>query len=76
MVACVVGMVGAGTEPVTGRSVKAVVASNFDTAFLSITNPVSGPPTSLDLPNSLKGACLRWALHVCWNESVREAMFD
>ncbi|KAK4619898.1 N amino acid transport system protein [Fulvia fulva] len=39
-IAGIVGMVGAGTHPVEGRSVVAARSSDFYTAFFSITNPV------------------------------------
>ncbi|KAJ9138706.1 Transmembrane amino acid transporter [Pleurostoma richardsiae] len=40
LVAGIVGMIGAGLNPVPGRVVDVVRASNFTTAFISITNPV------------------------------------
>ncbi|KAK4998787.1 hypothetical protein LTR66_002052 [Elasticomyces elasticus] len=40
LIACIVGMAGAGAEPTADRVVSATVPSNFYTAFLSITNPV------------------------------------
>ncbi|BFZ56397.1 hypothetical protein PYCC9005_003443 [Savitreella phatthalungensis] len=40
LVAGIIGMVGAGVNPVPGRVVKAVVHNDFYTAFLSITSPV------------------------------------
>lgn len=39
-IAGIVGMAGAGTHPVEGRSVVAARSSDFYTAFFSITNPV------------------------------------
>ncbi|MCJ1364240.1 hypothetical protein MMC16_003349 [Acarospora aff. strigata] len=40
IVAGIVGMVGAGINPVEGRTISATVPTSFVTAFLSITNPV------------------------------------
>lgn len=40
IIAGIVGMVGAGLNPVEGRSVVAARSSDFYTAFFSITNPV------------------------------------
>ena len=40
MVAGIVGMVGAGLNPVAHRVVDATVNTSFVTAFISITNPV------------------------------------
>ena len=40
LVAGIVGMVGAGINPVAGRVVSATVNISFVTAFISITNPV------------------------------------
>lgn len=40
LVAGVVGMVGAGLHPVEGRVVRVAKATDFVTAFISITNPV------------------------------------
>lgn len=39
-IAGVVGMIGAGINPVDGREVDVAIASDFYTAFISITNPV------------------------------------
>lgn len=41
LISCIVAMAGAGLEPTPGRLVQATVSSNFYTAFLAITNPVS-----------------------------------
>ena len=40
LVAGIIGMVGAGTNPQPGRTVNAVQSSTFYDAFISITNPV------------------------------------
>lgn len=40
IVAGIVGMVGAGLNPVQGRTLDIVRSSDFTTAFISITNPV------------------------------------
>ena len=40
MAAGIVGMVGAGIEPTPNRTVNVAIASDFFTAFFSITNPV------------------------------------
>ena len=40
LIAGVVGMVGAGLNPVEGREIAIAVQTDFDTAFISITNPV------------------------------------
>jgi hypothetical protein len=40
LVAGIVGMIGAGLNPVEDRQVDIVRASDFTTAFISITNPV------------------------------------
>ena len=40
LVAGIVGMIGAGLNPVEGREVDVAKASDFTTAFISITNPV------------------------------------
>lgn len=43
-----VGMIGAGANPVPGRIVVATVPTNFYEAFLAITNPVcNGTPLQL-----------------------------
>ena len=42
LVSCIVAMAAAGSEPTPYRVIKATVPSDFYTAFLSITNPVSG----------------------------------
>lgn len=39
LVAGIVGMVGAGINPVPGRTISATVSTDFVTAFVSITNP-------------------------------------
>ena len=40
LIAGVVGMVGAGLNPVEGREIDIAVQTDFETAFISITNPV------------------------------------
>ena len=40
IVAGIVGMVGAGLNPVAGRTIDVVRSSDFTTAFIAITNPV------------------------------------
>ena len=41
LIAGIVGMIGAGANPVPDRVVKATVPQSFIDAFLAITNPVS-----------------------------------
>ncbi|TFK57394.1 transmembrane amino acid transporter [Heliocybe sulcata] len=43
LVAGVVGMAGAGANPVPGRVINATISTNFYEAFLAITNPVRSP---------------------------------
>lgn len=47
IVAGIVGMIGAGVEPVKGRRIDVVRSSDFYTAFFSVTNPVFAYAVSL-----------------------------
>jgi hypothetical protein len=42
-IAGLVGMIGAGVNPVPDRILQATVPQSFNNAFLAITNPVSFP---------------------------------
>lgn len=41
LVSGIVGMIGAGANPVPGRVLQATIPQTFNQAFLAITNPVS-----------------------------------
>lgn len=41
LISGIVGMVGAGANPVQGRVVEVTMSASFFEAFLSVTNPVS-----------------------------------
>lgn len=67
MVAGIVGMVGAGTNPLEGRTISVAIPTDFVTAFLSITNPVFSYAGRSDRSS---GALIR----ICANFSMGQAI--
>ena len=65
LIAGLVGMIGAGANPVPDRILQATVPQTFNQAFLAITNPVSFLEITKDntLHLSMGGFRICWFVH-------------